>query len=259
MVYKNVNDSLRLWCRETAKAGAEKAAAQASKDLRSSSAFLFCRALVELDFWLGCLTDADFPDYASYQQSVRALLREKARPALLRELKETGLPVILRAETAFGEKLSALPPDCIAPDIPYFRILPESESFLVKLRLSEQWAFEDNRSWYPLSGPEKPIRELFFLPADRLTPYLPRLEKLLSLPAEHLFCLEESRSGRPNCFETAELEEYQGSELLYAARDFSWLIYFSHENTVSFAGSIVPAAKELLLDENAYWDRWESG
>ena len=45
--------------------------------------------------------------------------------------------------------------------------------------------------------------------------------------------------------------------MIYTDKDFSWAIYFSHENTVAFAGSIVPTVKELLANEKEHWDKFE--
>ena len=70
-----------------------------------------------------------------------------------------------------------------------------------------------------------------------------KLAALLELPQQHAYCLFESWFEQPNCVETGELDAYAGSECFYTAKDFRWLIYFSHEETVSFAGSIVSAVK----------------
>ena len=257
MIFNNVTDSLRLWCGERAREETEKASFRQAINNRHSPAFLTFRAAGELAFWLGSLTDVDFPTFQSYCSAVRALFSRKIGPSLSPEPGEFEASFLRRFEASFLEKLSDLSPDCPVPDIPYFRILPEREAFSVKLELSEKWAFEENRHWYPLTRLEIPEKDLFYLPADKLKPYLPGLERLLSLRSRHAYCLEESWKDRPNCFETAELEEYGGAEHAYAAKDFSWLIYFSHENTVTFAGSIVASAEELLQNEKEHWNRWD--
>ena len=47
-----------------------------------------------------------------------------------------------------------------------------------------------------------------------------------------------------------------GCEVAYTDKDFRWLIYFSHEGTVTFAGSFVPQVKNILRNETAHWNRW---
>ena len=54
-----------------------------------------------------------------------------------------------------------------------------------------------------------------------------------------------------------EFGEYSGSETIYTDQQFTWAIYYSHENTVSFAGSIVPKVKDLLLPVKDHWDKFE--
>jgi hypothetical protein len=54
-----------------------------------------------------------------------------------------------------------------------------------------------------------------------------------------------------------KLEDCSGCETAYCPKDFSWIIYYSHENTVTFAGTIVPQIKKLLRSEQAYWNRFD--
>ena len=50
---------------------------------------------------------------------------------------------------------------------------------------------------------------------------------------------------------------YGGCECMYLPEDLSWAIYFSHENTVTFAGTILPRVRELLADEREHWNKWD--
>jgi hypothetical protein len=50
---------------------------------------------------------------------------------------------------------------------------------------------------------------------------------------------------------------YNGFEQMYLPEDLSWAVYFSHEDTVTFAGSILSAVKELLATEREHWNKWE--
>ena len=45
--------------------------------------------------------------------------------------------------------------------------------------------------------------------------------------------------------------------MIYTDKDFSWAIYFSHENTVAFAGTIVPKVKEMMSKEKEHWNKFE--
>ena len=71
-------------------------------------------------------------------------------------------------------------------------------------------------------------------------------------------CKYGENDFRPqNCIETVEMNEYGGLEIIYTDKAFSWAVYFSHEDTVAFAGSIVPQIKELLSKEKEHWNKFE--
>ena len=84
-----------------------------------------------------------------------------------------------------------------------------------------------------------------------------QLEQIIGLPQTHIYSCSEIWYKPQNCIETVELTEYDGFETIYTDKEFSWAIYFSHENTVSFAGSIVPKVKELLSNEKEHWNKFE--
>ena len=84
-----------------------------------------------------------------------------------------------------------------------------------------------------------------------------QVEQIIGLPQTHIYSYGEDVSRPPNCLETVEIIEYCGCETIYTDKDFTWAIYFSHENTVAFAGSIVPKIKELLSNESEHWNKFE--
>ena len=238
MIYNNVTDTLRKWCKEYGRK------ALSMYDFQGGPSSLLYRVPYDLAFWLGTLTDRDFTDFTSYCQAVRDLLPVPVTPPLGHEPTMIEQYYIQKTEGAFLEEFSHLAPDCPSPGIPYFRVLTEAEAFFVKGKLAEFWDCRENQYWYPLSAVTVPSDQLFYLPASSLEGRLVELGALLHLPEKHAFCLGESWFTLPNCVETGELSDYAGSECFYAAKDFRWLIYFSHEETVSFAGSIVPMIKE---------------
>ena len=256
MIFNNVTNTLRQWCLDACTAAYDQYAAAQSNDFRIAPSHLSYRTAADLAFWLGLLTDAEFADYSEYQSAVRSLLSAEITPQD-RELNPVERFHVQKVKTAFLEKLSSLPPDCVAPDIPYFRILPENEAQYVKAQLCEIWNCEENSYWYPLSNVDLRGRDAFFISADVLEPYMDAVQALLGLPQQHVYCLSESAFARPNCFEVSEIERYGGTESIYAAKDVSSVVYCSHEATVTFAGAIVSAAKKLLAGEKAHWDHWE--
>lgn len=243
MIFNNVTDTLRHWCIEYANKAWNAYSPADSHDFRPSTSSLLYRTASELAFQLGTLTDQDFPDFSSYCRAVRGLLPVPILPPLGHAASRIEQYYIQKAERAFLEEFSRLSPDCPSPGIPYFRVLPEAEASIVKRKLAELWDCHENQYWYPLSAVRIPKEQLFYLPSSSLENDLEKLAALLDLPQQHAFCLFESWFDQPNCVETGELAAYAGSESFLAAKNFRWLIYFSHEDTVSFAGSIVPAIK----------------
>ena len=102
------------------------------------------------------------------------------------------------------------------------------------------------------------LRTLAWVGLLQDTGLINRVLQLIGLPQTHMYSNGESNYRYPDyCLETVELTEYGGLESIYTDKDFSWAIYFSHENTVTFAGSIVPKVKELLEKEKEHWDKFE--
>ena len=143
-------------------------------------------------------------------------------------------------------------------DLPYARAIVGEEAAALQERFRSVWGYVNTSYWYPLMGERpKEVTEKFFVMFDYFKPYMKQLEQMIGLPQTRMYSYGEGNYGAPNCFETVELTEYGGLETIYTDKDFSWAIYFSHENTVTFAGSIVPKAKELLAKEKEHWDKFE--
>ena len=96
-----------------------------------------------------------------------------------------------------------------------------------------------------------------FIAPGRIEPYLPQISRLLELPRNRIYEYGEGWYEEPCCAEVEALEPYSGVETACCPRVFSWIIYYSHENTLTFAGSIVPEIRKILVSERAYWDRFE--
>ena len=160
----------------------------------------------------------------------------------------------------FCEFLEELLSDCedlALADIPYARAIVGAEAAELQAKFRSVWGYVNTSYWFPLMGDEpKSVSEKFFVMFDHLEPYMKQLEQIIGLPQTHLYSYGETNSRPPNCLETVELIEYGGLETIYTDKDFSWVIYFSHENTVTFAGSILGAVKELLADEREHWNKW---
>lgn len=248
--FNNVIDTLRQFCWDKHAAYAEE------YEQRGGQCFYRYLVMDELHEKLCTLVDRDFSNFEACLAAVKALIPMSLNPTL-----QNPTPVaehfIREAETAFRERLERIRPDCPTPKIPYLRNLTGEEAVEIADLFREKWDYVPRNYWHPMTGGE-PREDRLFISVDYVEPYWDELEKLLGLPETHLFCLSESNyPGGPACMEMAKLIGYGGLENACCDRDFTWIIYFSHENTVTFAGSILPHVRKLLAAEREHWNRWE--
>lgn len=251
MKFNNVIDALRLICRELSARYAEEYEEQYRKSM------CFFRYLVtdEIEAQLCTLMDGEFADFEDFKGLVRGILTDYVDPRLKNPAPEA-LEYIREAERAFLDSLEAVKPDCKAPEIPYFRYLSGEERNRVIAQFREKWNYVPHKYWYPMTGGE--IREdRLFISADYVEDHWEQLEALLDLPENHIYSYGERNLPGLDCAEEAELVGYGGLETAYCDKDFSWIIYFCHENTVTFAGSVLPEIQRILGREKDHWNRWE--
>ena len=190
-----------------------------------------------------------------------ALMDVHYEPSVLHPQNSTARHIIDKTNREFlaflEEVLSG--GDALTPaEIPYARVIVGEEAASLIDRFRSVWGYVNTSFWFPLLGeaPEE-ISEKFFIMYEYCEPYMRQLEQIIGLPQEHIYSYGENGFRPECCFETAELIAYSGQETIFTDKGFTWAIYFSHENTVSFAGSIVPKVKNLLMAEKAHWDKFE--
>lgn len=253
MVYNNVTNTLRNWCNEMTQRYSE---AYQQERVKTGQSVRFLSYLVtsELSYKLGALIDKEYPSFEEYLNAVLELLPQHIDYTLKKELGKIETYYVQAAESAFREYMASVSPDCISPNVPYNRIIRGEEANIIANRFYEAWRY-DTAYWYPLnrmSGNDK-----LFISPERIEPYLDEIFHLLKLPQDHIYEYGESMYDHPYCAEVDELGDYSGCECAFCPKDFSWIIYFSHEKTVTFAGSIVPGIKEILHTEQEHWNRFE--
>ena len=255
MVLNNIINHLIIWCR--GKAEVYRIAYEANGggfDIGSTLAY-------ELVFKLETLIDRPFESTDALKREVLDLLDVHYEPGILKPQNRTMQYIIDKVKREFREYLDevlanrdTLP----LADLPYSRAIVGPEAAALQERFRSVWGYENTSYWFPLMGDEpKEVADKFFIMLDHFEPYMKQFEQIIGLPQTHLYCYGETVCRPPHCFESAELIEYGGCETIYTDKDFSWAVYFSHENTVAFAGAIVPAVKELLMGEKEHWDKFE--
>lgn len=256
MVYNNIINHLKLWCINKAKAY-EKAYGN-----WGGVTYMGYIAAGELKFKLSTLIDKPFESKEALKKAVLDFVDEHYEHAILNPQNNTAKHIVEKINgefLAYLEELFSKNEELALADLPYARVIVGEEAAALQEKFRSVWGYVNKSCWYPLMGDHpKEVAEKFFVMYDYFEPYREQLEQLIGLPQTHMYSNGERNYRYPDyCLETVELTEYGGLETIYTDKDFSWAIYFSHENTVAFAGSIVPEAKELLAKEKEHWDKFE--
>ena len=253
MIYNGVTEYLRRWCVDMQKNYHERYMQERS-DAGRSLLFVKRSFYDEMDYKLCSLVDMKAESFEAYRERVRALIPVRKAYVLRKERDPEALALIREAEEEFRAFLEGVTEtDAMVPE-GYYRVILGEERERLEYAILEKWGYCADY-WYPLKGGFDESK--LFLDADHLEPYWDRLCALVGLPGERLYEYGESYFDDGQLAETDALEGYGGNEVAYLPKDLSWIIYFSHENTVTFGGTILPMVRELLANEREHWNRWE--
>lgn len=255
MNFNNIINHLKLWCINKAEIY------QKVYEEHRGITYVGYLVAYELDFKLSTLIDRSFESLEDLKREVINLIDIHYEPYILEPQNSLAQHMIDKTNQEFYEQIEKVfskKESLALADIPYTRVIVGSEAEKLQDKFRSVWGYVNTSYWFPLVGDEpKEIQEKFFIMLDYFEPYMKQFEQIIGLPQTHLYCYGETCHRPHNCIETVELIEYGGLETIYTDKDFSWAIYFSHENTVAFAGSIVPKVKELLSNENDHWNKFE--
>ena len=255
MNFNNIINHLKLWCINKAEIY------QKVYEEHREITYVGYLVAYELDFKLSTLIDRSFESLEDLKREVINLIDIHYEPYILEPQNSLAQHMIDKTNQEFYEQIEKVfskKESLALADIPYTRVIVGSEAKKLQDKFRSVWGYVNTSYWFPLVRDEpKEIQEKFFIMLDYFEPYMKQFEQIIGLPQTHLYCYGETCHRPHNCIETVELIEYGGLETIYTDKDFSWAIYFSHENTVAFAGSIVPKVKELLSNENDHWNKFE--
>lgn len=255
MRYNNVIETLRCHCARLS----EQYTSEYHEASRGGRSLLYMRYLVtgELDFKLGTLIDREFGDFADLKHTVLDLMTWHLNPTLSSPLSPEESGHVSVAEEAFLHCLEGISPDCSHPQVPYDRNIIGREAEWIGRRFRQVWSYDPRKCWYPLTGTAD--KDMLFVMTDYMEAHFDEICRLIGIPGRHIFMYGESwYPGVPGCAEVEEIVGYGGCEVAYTDPDFNWIIYFSHEDTVTFAGSILPEIRQILKDEKAHWNQWKT-
>ena len=215
----------------------------------------------ELEFKLSTLIDKSFDRVEDLKREVVNLIDVHYEPTVLNSQNSLAKHIIDKTNREFCEFLEdifAKGEELSLADIPYARAIVGADATALQDKFRSVWGYVNTSYWFPLMGEEPTeILDKFYIMFDYIEPYMKQVEAIIGLPQVHIYSYGEDYCRPPNCIETVEIIKYGGCETIYTDKDFTWAIYFSHENTVAFAGSIVPMVKELLSNEKEHWDKFE--
>ena len=255
MIFNNIINHLKRWCLNKAEIY------QKAYGGYGGVTYVGYQVAYELEFKLSTLIDKSFESVGDLKTEILNFIDVHYEPSVLKPQNNSAKHIIQKTNQEFCiflEELTSQKEPLELADVPYTRVIIGSEAISLQDKFRSVWGYVNTSLWFPLMGNEpEEISEKFFVMFDYLEPHMKELEQIIGLPQVHIYSYGENFLRPENCVETVELIEYGGHETIYTDKDFSWAIYFSHENTVSFAGSIVPMVKDLLSDEKEHWDKFE--
>lgn len=138
----------------------------------------------------------------------------------------------------------------VVEELPYRRVLTAEESKSIWSRLRDRWQIR-NGYWYPLAECKLSDVVAFKMRAfDEAVAYEWLQGKLVARGIERVW---ELREYGPEYEENVSLFEphYNGAEGYWSSGDLDWIVYASHEGSVTVAGW-------LLQEVKAMWASWEA-
>lgn len=260
MNFNTLINHLKLWCVNKAKEYVNEQ--QESKIDTYHLNYTGCFAAYELEFKLSILIDKNFENIDTFQNEVLNLTEIHYDPVILNPHNKTEEYIINKINGEFCEYLREviLNKETLAPiNIPYSKVIIGEEATSLIEKFNSVWHYVNTSYWFPLTGDEpSEVSDKFIIMSKYLEPYMEELKEIIGLPSNHIYSYSESAFTIEYCVERDYIdEEYSGTEIFYTDKNFSWAIYFSHENTISFAGAIVPQVKEMLIKEKEHWDKFE--
>lgn len=248
MIFNNVISSLREWCFESAQKY------RGEYDFIGGKVFCGYLAFDEFAFKLSMLTDREFASLEEFKDTIKSSLETHYDYYLSKPLDEERNALVRTAINEFLQRLDSINGGEMHSNSKYQRVIIGEEAETLIARFDDVWHY-DTSYWFLLNAdfPED-IPEKIFVMYKFIEPCWDSVRELAAKEGERVYCYGEHDYLLRYCEETEDMMEYCG-EHAYTDKSFSWFIYFSHEGTVAFAGSIVPKIKKLIPNELI--NRWD--
>lgn len=220
--------------------------------------FVFYKYLAtdELLYWVETLIDKDFDNDDTCVRALISFTNHFTSDSL------TSPPNALAKKYVNDEKqnyigyVSKLTSNCRPISLPYSRTITGEEKIHIREKLAERWNYHVGSYWDPLNETTKD--ETLFIMHKYMAQHQQDLSKSILNVYGWIFRYGEGFIERYECVQADWLNfEYSGRETIYTNRDTTWVIYLSHEGTVTFAGEILPNVKNILSDQQSKWNKFD--
>ena len=115
------------------------------------------------------------------------------------------------------------------------------------LKLNEKWKCSLEFGWIPITGDDE-IANTEVYDSDYFEYYIDEVKKIIENIAETTTIFELREDGRLRELNLIECDfRYDGLEYIYTDRGFSFVLYFSHENSTTVGG------ERLLHEIHRIW------
>lgn len=133
--------------------------------------------------------------------------------------------------------------------LPYQRVLLEGESSTVWNQLHARWGLEPRSCWYPLA--ETSYTDLVAFNAEcfrKSVPVHALIRKLQALGVQRIWELREFDTEYEQDVELF-FPDYNGAEGVWTSSEYNWVVYASHELSITVAGILFDEVKRM-------WPKW---
>ncbi|MGB4818852.1 MAG: hypothetical protein WBP33_07025 [Saprospiraceae bacterium] len=138
--------------------------------------------------------------------------------------------------------------------LPYRHRLTDQEMISVRKQLADLWNY-DGDYWNPLD--DKSPKETVFIMKDNLTKDDSKkiIDFIASNPSKKFFEITEDRIDYEIEIDSFNLDLY---ETIVTDKSFEWVIYGSHEGTITFGGTFLnDFVKNLFANRQEKLNKWE--
>lgn len=179
--------------------------------------------------------------------TARSLFTEMDNPIAIAAMQEE--------REHFIQYLQSLTPEALAQvaPLPYRRRLNEEESSLVRQQLLERWHY-DGGYWAPLTA-NIPSNTLFVAQAALTAADRSAIrDYICKHAAPHLLEITEDYADAEITCNELDTDCY---ETVYCDENYNWLLYGSHESTLTFAGdALLVFVRQLFAGREQLLNQW---